>query len=87
LNLEWFKQKKELKLLPLKYGSIIRRLSLIIDPEGKTRIIAIIDLFSQIILKPISDQMFGLLRSLSQELLLQHPLSKQKVQTLIGVLI
>lgn len=44
-----------------------RKLSIIKDPEGKTRIIAIFDYWTQAALKPISDQMFLILKGINED--------------------
>lgn len=44
-----------------------RKLSLVYDPEGKVRVIAIFDYITQCVLKLISDQLFTKLRNFSQD--------------------
>jgi hypothetical protein len=45
-----------------------RRLSAIADCEGKTRVIAIGDYYSQLFLKPIHDRLMKLLRKIPQDM-------------------
>jgi hypothetical protein len=45
-----------------------RRLSAIADNEGKTRVIAIGDYYSQLLLKPIHDRLMRLLRKIPQDM-------------------
>jgi len=47
------------KLTPTK--GLIRKLSVINDPEGKARIIAILDYWSQTALKPLHEKLFSML--------------------------
>jgi len=57
---------KVLKHIPenaSKYGNINRRLSIVNDPEGKARVIAIFDYLTQALLEPLSKQMFSILRN------------------------
>jgi hypothetical protein len=57
---------KVLKHIPensSKYGNINRRLSVVNDPEGKARVIAIFDYLTQALLEPLSKQMFTILRN------------------------
>jgi hypothetical protein len=46
-----------------KYGTYLRRLSIVKDPEQKMRVIAIFDYFTQTILELLSKQLFNLLRN------------------------
>jgi len=48
--------------LPVKPNGLIRKLSTINDPEGKCRIIGLLDYWSQTALKPLHDEIFSLLR-------------------------
>jgi len=50
-----------------KEGSYLRKLSLINDPEFKTRIIAIFDYWSQTVLKPYHDNLLELLQTMSPD--------------------
>lgn len=54
-----------LKGFELKKSSLIRKLSIIHDPEAKERVIAILDYWSQTALKPLHDAEFQLLRRIS----------------------
>lgn len=50
---------------PINLGN--RKLALVYDPEAKTRIIAIADYFTQVILNPFSERCFDLLRRIPQD--------------------
>jgi len=50
-----------------KEGSYLRKLSLVNDPEFKTRIIAIFDYWSQTVLKPYHDNLLELLQTMSPD--------------------
>lgn len=45
----------------------LRRLSIVQDPELKARVVGIVDYFTQVILQPLGEQVFELLRSLPQD--------------------
>jgi hypothetical protein len=51
----------DLSLMPL------RRLSIVQDPELKARIVGIVDWMTQVLLEPLSAQLFNLLRSIPQD--------------------
>jgi len=44
-----------------------RKLSVINDPEGKARIIAILDYWSQTVLKPLHESLFNLLKGIKAD--------------------
>jgi hypothetical protein len=69
-HLDWKTVDSKVKnLAKLGYRPIasLRRLSVIQDPELKARIVGIVDYFTQVILEPLSKQLFELLRSLPQD--------------------
>ncbi|CAB42654.1 RNA-dependent RNA polymerase, putative [Ophiostoma mitovirus 6] len=51
----------------IKSTKLIRRLSIVHDPECKERVIAIFDYGSQMVLKPIADVLFDLLRNIPSD--------------------
>jgi len=53
--------------IPHREGQI-RRLAAIEDKEGKTRVIAILDYFSQTVLKPVHLFLFSILRRIPQDM-------------------
>lgn len=61
--------KKVSNLHALGYApsATLRRLSVIQDPELKARIVGIVDYFTQVVLQPLSEQLFDLLRSMPQD--------------------
>jgi len=61
----WFEVYKIVRPLSGPYTN--RRLSLVYDPESKTRVIGIVDYFTQVILAPVAKQMFTCLRSIPQD--------------------
>jgi hypothetical protein len=48
-------------------GDIFRKLSSFSDKEGKTRVIAILDYFSQSVLKPLHLYLFNFLKKIDQD--------------------
>jgi hypothetical protein len=56
---------KLLKLPPAK--GIIRKLSIVRSPEGKARIIAILDYWTQTVLKPLHEELFILLAKIKAD--------------------
>lgn len=58
----------------------IRRLSCIEDRECKTRVIAILDYFSQSVLRPVHDYLFGLLRRIPQDCTFDQDSFRSKVK-------
>jgi hypothetical protein len=53
-------------ILPFEKG-IYRKLSRVDDKEYKTRVIAILDYFSQSVLKPLHDYLFNILKKIPQD--------------------
>lgn len=53
-------------VLPTESGRL-RKLARVDDKEGKTRVIAILDYFSQSCLKPLHEYMFRVLRKIPQD--------------------
>jgi hypothetical protein len=70
-HLNWSIVEKKVKALSaLGYditGMPLRRLSIVQDPELKARIVGIVDWVTQVLLEPLSAQLFDLLRSLPQD--------------------
>jgi hypothetical protein len=54
-------------MFPTKRTGIYRKICAIPDKEGKTRVIAIGDYFSQTVLKPLHTYMFSVLRRINQD--------------------
>jgi len=68
--LDWTPITKKVKnLSELGYSPepSLRRLSVVQDPELKARLVGIVDYFTQVVLQPLSEQLFNLLRSLPQD--------------------
>lgn len=65
----------------LKDKSLIRKLSIVPDKEGKQRIIAIVDYWTQTALKPLHDRLFGLCKSLPQDMIQDQLSSLKKLPT------
>jgi len=62
------KKADNLNLKPNSNGQLpLRRLSIVQDPELKARVVGIVDYFSQVVLQPLSEQLFNLLRSMPQD--------------------
>lgn len=69
-HLDWDPvNRKVTDLAKLGYDQVesLRRLSVIQDPELKARIVGIVDYVTQVVLQPLSQQLFDLLRSLPQD--------------------
>lgn len=62
--IDWFSRFQKTKGKNQKDSLQIRKLSVIKDPEGKSRIIAIMDYYTQVILKDIHEQVFKMLEKL-----------------------
>nr|QCF24461.1 RNA-dependent RNA polymerase [Entomophthora muscae mitovirus 2] len=56
----------------VKDKSLIRKLSVVSDPEGKERVIAIFDYWSQTALKPLHDNLFELLSRIKGDCTFNH---------------
>lgn len=69
-HIKWNSVEAKIKILA-KMGYLevpsIRRLSIVQDPELKARVVAIVDYFTQVVLQPLSEQLFNLLRSMPQD--------------------
>lgn len=59
---------------------ITRKLVYFPDKEGKTRTVAILDYFSQTVLKPLHSYLFNILKGIKQD----RTFSQQDFSTLIG---
>jgi hypothetical protein len=46
---------------------VIRRLSIVNDPELKARVVCLVDYFSQVVLQPLAAQLFAMLRKFPQD--------------------
>lgn len=55
------------KIYPMKKSKIFRKLSYFSDKEGKTRVIAILDYWSQTCLRPIHDALNSILKEIKQD--------------------
>jgi hypothetical protein len=53
--------------IPIRNKQNIRRISLIPDDEGKTRTVAILDYWSQTVLRPLHQYLFGFLKRIPQD--------------------
>lgn len=64
----------------LKETGKIRKLSYFADKEGKTRVIAILDYFSQSVLKPLHLYLFSFLRKIDQDVTFDQNAFKDKIK-------
>jgi hypothetical protein len=65
--IDYFANKSVVKKLVRSSGLYLRKLSLVHEPEFKTRIIAIFDYWSQTVLKPYHDNLLELLKTMSPD--------------------
>lgn len=79
-NLPFVEQHLELKFKPLGSGAALRRLSVFADKEGKTRIIAILDYFSQTVLKGLHSYLFKALKKIPQDMTFNQGAFKDKIK-------
>jgi len=61
-------------------GDIFRKLTSFSDKEGKTRVIAILDYFSQSVLKPLHLYLFNFLKKIDQDCTFDQNSFKDKVK-------
>lgn len=69
------------KSFPTKEGNSLRKLVGLPDKEGKTRVIAILDYFSQTCLKPVHDELFSFLRKIHQDVTFNQGSYQDKVRS------
>jgi len=60
---------------------IIRKLTYFSDKEGKTRVIGILDYFSQAILKPLHTYLFRVLKKIPQDCTFDQSSFKTKIES------
>lgn len=60
--------------------SPLRRLAAISDKEGKSRVVALLDYWSQTALRPVHDYLFGLLRTIPQDVTFDQGSFKDRVR-------
>jgi hypothetical protein len=61
-------------------GNIYRKLTSFADKEGKTRVIAILDYFSQSVLKPLHLYLFNFLKKIDQDCTFDQNSFKDKIK-------
>jgi len=61
-------------------GNIYRKLTSFSDKEGKTRVIAILDYFSQSVLKPLHLYLFNFLKKIDQDCTFDQNSFKNKIK-------
>jgi len=70
--------RQEYKLV--KSGFPLRRLSYFADKEGKSRVIAIMDYFSQTVLKGLHSYLFSALRKIPQDMTFNQGAFKDRIK-------
>jgi hypothetical protein len=58
----------------------IRKVTGIQDREGKTRMVAILDYWSQTALRPLHDRLFGILRTIPQDMTFSQGAFSERVK-------
>lgn len=70
---EWFP-------IQVKKQGVLRRLSGIADSEGKTRVVALMDYWSQSVLRPLHDFLFRVLKTIPQDVTFDQGSFKEKMK-------